>query len=273
MVLVLPQLIDGPWGRPRIAVLEIHGAIGAQVRAPEMVRTLKSLREDRRVQGVLLDVDSPGGSAPVSDAIFRAVRRLAAKKPVVAYTGSAALSGGYLISCGARKIIALPPALVGSIGVIFSRPVVEELMQKVGVRMVVTHEGRLKGMFQPWKEPTPEETEKVRALTEEYYEWFVSTVATARNLDVARVREIATGEMYSASKGRDLGLVDELGDFEQATDMLREMAGAPEPAARLQYVRPRRPLLERMMSRAGTSMAEAVVTAIETRMTSRIDLR
>jgi protease IV len=271
-MLVLPQIIDLPWQKPRIAVLEVNGAIGAQVRGPEMVRTIKALREDARVQAVVVEIDSPGGSASVSDAIFRALQKLSAKKPTVAFIGNAGLSGGYLIACGTQKIVALPTALVGSIGVIFTRPVVEELMQKVGVRMVTTHEGKLKAMFQPWKEPTPEEQAKVQALTEEYYEWFVNSVATSRNLPVEKVREIATGEMYSAAKGKDIGLVDELGDFERATDLAKELAKmAEEP--RLQWVRPRRPLIERLMARTSASMAQALLDAAEASVSPRIDFR
>src|SRR6266545_8308263 len=139
-----PQL---PWNAPRIAILEISGAIGAQVRGPEMVRAIKALTEDRRVRAVVVEIDSPGGSAPVSDAIHRALRHLSTRKPTIAFVMSAGLSGGYLIACAATKIVALPTSLIGSIGVIFMRPVVQELMEKVGVRMVMTHEGRLKGMF------------------------------------------------------------------------------------------------------------------------------
>ncbi|HVP04102.1 MAG TPA: signal peptide peptidase SppA [Dehalococcoidia bacterium] len=271
-MLVLQSLIDMPWARPRIAVLEIGGAIGAQVRGPEMVRAIKGLREDPRVQAVVVEIDSPGGSAAVSDMIHRALVRLGKKKPVVAFTGTAALSGGYLIACSAQKIVALPTSLVGSIGVIFTRPVVQELMQKLGVRMVVTHEGKLKAMFQPWREPTPEETAKVQALTEEYYDWFVNTVATSRNLSVPAVKELATGEMYSASKGKDAGLVDELGDFERATELAKELANLVE-TPRLQWVRPRRPLLERVLARGGTAMAKAVLAEAETRILPRIDFR
>src|SRR3990170_2511704 len=196
-------LKDMPWQRPRIAVLEISGAIGVQVRGPEMVRTIKALTEDGRVRGVVIEIDSPGGSAPVSDAIFRALRKLSARKPTVAFVMSGALSGGYLIACAATKIVALPTSLVGSIGVIFMRPVVQELMEKVGVKMVMTHEGRLKGMFQPWREPTPEEQEKMQALTEEYYSWFIDAVATARRLEPEAVREYATGEVFPAAKARE----------------------------------------------------------------------
>jgi protease-4 len=271
-MLVVPQIIELPWQKPRIAVLEISGAIGAQVRGPEMTRTIKSLREDARVQAVVIEIDSPGGSASVSDAIFRGLRKLSAKKPTVAFIGNAGLSGGYLAACGAQKIVALPTALVGSIGVIFTRPVVEELMQKVGVRMVTTHEGKLKAMFQPWKEPTPEEQAKVQALTEEYYDWFVNSVATSRNLPAEKVREIATGEMYSAAKGKDLGLVDELGDFERATELAKELAKLAE-TPRLQWIRPRRPLIERLMTRTSASMAQAVLNAVDSSISPRIDFR
>ena len=187
---MLPLPVEPPWTRPRIAVLEIAGTIGMTVRGPEMVRTINALAENARVRAVVVEVDSPGGSAPVSDAIHRSLRKLSARKPTISFVLAAGLSGGYLIACGASKIIALPTSLVGSIGVIFVRPVVQELMEKVGVKMVMTHEGRLKGMFQPWREPTPEEQEKVQALTEEYYRWFIDAVATARRLDPGMVGRV-----------------------------------------------------------------------------------
>lgn len=271
-MLVMQSLFDMPWTKPKIAVLEISGAIGPQVRGPEMVRMIKHLREDPRVAAVVVEVDSPGGSAAVSDQIYRALQRLGKQKPVVAFTGTAALSGGYLIACAAQKIVSLPTALVGSIGVIFTRPVVEELMQKLGVKMVVTHEGKLKAMFQPWREPTPEETAKVQALTEEYYDWFVNAVASSRNMTAAAVREIATGEMFSAAKAQEAGLVDELGDFERATELAKELAQVPE-TPRLQFVRPRRPLLERVLARGGASMMSAALAEFESRITPRIDFR
>ncbi len=263
-------LKDMPWKQPRIAVLEISGPIGVQVRGPEMVRTIKGLTEDTRVRAVVVEIDSPGGSAPVSDAIFRALRKLSARKPTVAFVMSGALSGGYLIACAATKIVALPTSLVGSIGVIFMRPVVQELMEKVGVKMVMTHEGRLKGMFQPWREPTPEEQQKVQALTEEYYEWFVNAVATARGLSPEVVKQYATGEMFSAANARQLGLIDELGDFQDALDLASELSKTPP---RLQYVRIRRPLLERLLARSSTAIARALLAEAETRVHPRIDFR
>jgi len=267
---LLPRQLEPPWRAPRIAVLEISGAIGTQVRGPEMVRFIKALADDARIRAVVIEIDSPGGSAPVSDAIHRSLKRLSTRKPTVAVVMSAGLSGGYLIACAASKIVALPTALIGSIGVIFMRPVVQELMEKVGVRMVMTHEGRLKGMFQPWREPTGEEQEKVEALTHQYYDWFVDAVAQARGLDRDIVKEYATGEVFTASQAKDMGLIDELGDLETALDMASEMGKAPR---RLQYVRPRRPLLERVLARGSASVAAAVLAQIEDRLYPRIDFR
>jgi protease-4 len=270
MTALIPDRSQLPWRAPRIAVLEITGAIGAQVRGPEMVRAIRALAEDRRVRAVVVEIDSPGGSAPVSDAIHRALRHLARRKPVVAYIMSAGLSGGYLIACAAHKVVALPTSLVGSIGVIFMRPVVQELMEKVGVRMVMTHEGHLKGMFQPWREPTEEEQKKIEALTDQYYGWFVDAVAEARHLDRDTVKSYATGEVFTATDGKERNLIDELGDLETAIDMASEMGKAPR---RLHYVRPRRPLLERLMARGASSIADAAIARLEDRLYPRIDFR
>ena len=266
----LPRLIEFPWSAPRIAVLEISGTIGMQVRGPEMVRTIRNLVEDQRIRAVVVEIDSPGGSAPVSDAIQRSLRRLSARKPTVAFVMNAALSGGYLIACGAQRIVALPTALVGSIGVIFMRPVVQELMEKVGVKMVVTHEGRLKAMFQPWREPTPEEQAKVVELTGEYYEWFVGAVAKARGLEPEVVRQYATGEVFTATRAKEMGLIDELGDMETALDTASELGRVPR---RLQFVRPKRPLLERVLSRGGAALAGGLLAEAEARLRPRVELR
>ena len=267
----MPRPLELPWRAPRIAILEISGAIGTQVRGPETVRAIKALGDDARVRAVVVEIDSPGGSAPVSDAIHRSLSKLSKRKPTVAFVMTAGLSGGYLIACAASKIVALPTSLIGSIGVIFMRPVVQELMEKVGVKMVMTHEGHLKGMFQPWREPTEEEQRKIEALTHQYYSWFVDAVARARGLDSDTVRGYATGEVFTATDAKERGLVDELGDLETALDIASEMGKAPR---RLTYVRPRRPLLERLMARGGGgSLAKDLIGELEERLYPRIEFR
>ena len=270
MEFILPRGFVPPWKMPRIAVLEITGTIGAQVRGPAMVRTIRALRKDPRIRAAVVDIDSGGGSAPVSDVIYSELRRLSEQKPTVAFVMSSALSGGYLIASACRKIVAVPTSLVGSIGVIMTRPVVQELMEKVGVKMVMTHRGDLKAMFQPWREPTKAEQQRVDALTDEYYDWFVDAVATARDLDPKKVREYATGEMFTGAKAQEMGLIDEVGDFETAVDMACEMSRTPR---RLQYVRARRSLIDRLMARGGASMAQAILAEADARLQPRVDFR
>lgn len=267
---LLPRRMIPPWKAPRIAVLEITGQVGVQVRGPEMVRTIRWLTEDPRIRGAVIEIESPGGSAPVSDAIFQELRRFSSRKPTVAFVMSGALSGGYLIASAARKIVAVPTSLVGSIGVIMTRPVVAELMEKLGVKMELTHRGDMKAMFQPWREPSDAERTRIGELTDEYYEWFVNAVAEARNMDPAVVREHATGDVFTGTKAKEIGLIDDLGDLDTALDMVCEMSRTPR---RVQYVRPRRPLLERLLARASGSVAEAVFAEAEARMQPRIDYR
>ncbi len=110
----------------------------------------------------------------------------------------------------------------------------------------------------------------MKELTTEYYDWFVNSVAEARGLDPAKVREYATGEVFSGAKAQEIGLIDELGDFDAAVKKARSLADLPQKP-RLQFVRPRRPLLERLMSRGVT--ARSIAAEIEERILPRIEFR
>ncbi len=110
----------------------------------------------------------------------------------------------------------------------------------------------------------------MQALTGEFYEWLVNEVATSRRLEPKVVREYATGEMFTATRAKEMGLIDELGDWDTALDMASEMGRTPR---RLQYVRPRRPLLERLLARGGASVAGAVAAELESRLSPRVEFR
>jgi len=259
-----------PWPRERIAVVEIHGPIMSATRIVEQVRLLQAAAADRRVRAMVVDVDSPGGSAALSEHLYRAIARADQQKPVLAHVRNVALSGGYLVSCAARKVVALPTALVGSIGVIIARPVLRQLLDKLGVKMFVTRVGKYKDMMQPWREPTQEEEEKLAGLGDEYYEWFICRVAEARKLSPERVREYATGEFFTAAKGQELGLIDELGDMDTALDMASEMGKVPRQIA---YLRPRRGLLERLLAPVGAALADRIIAEVEARLATRVEFR
>lgn len=234
--------------RAGVAVVEIHGVIGQRVRAPVYERLFDAVARSRRYRALLLDIDSPGGSASGSELLYHSIKKVAERKPVVAYVRGVGASGGYYLCCAASRVIALPTALVGSIGVIYLRPILEQLLGKVGVEFSVFKGGRLKDMGGFWRSPTPEEGEKFQGLINEIYDNFVSVVAQGRSLEEAQVRELATGEVVTARRGKELGLVDEMGDFDQALEVAARLAGA-RPRPRPLWVRPRRPLGQRLLSR------------------------
>ncbi len=259
-----------PWLVPRIGVVELFGVMGTTIRGPDYGRMLSTLRDDTRVKAVVVDIDSPGGSAAAAEQIHLDIAKVAAKKPVIAFIRGSGLSGGYLAGCAATKVVAIPTAIVGSIGVISIRPVISELLQRLGVKVFVTKAGTFKDMFQPFREPTDEEQKKLQALMDEYYDWFVDTVARTRHLQPKKVRSLATGEVFTARKAKELGLVDELGDLDTAIDMATELGRVPR---RLAYLRPRRAILERLVGRVASGLVEEIAAEAERRLFSRIEFR
>lgn len=265
------MLVLGGLGRSgRIAVVEVFGALGSTVRTTEFVRTFRALEENSRVRAVVLDVDSPGGSAPAADYLHRSLAKLSAKKPVVAFIRGTGASGAYLLTCAATRIVAIPSAIVGSIGVISIRPLVYDMLRRWGIRVSVTKSGRLKDMWSFFREPTTEEREKEQALLDEFYERFVSTVAESRKMPPEKVRSVATGEVFSASKAQEMGLIDEVGDLDTAIELAMELGQVPR---RITYVRPRRGLRERLLSQFGAVLIEELSAAVERGMRGRIDYR
>ncbi len=235
-------------GRSGVAVMEITGVIGGGARVPAYSRILEALRRDRRYRAVLVEIDSPGGTAAGSEALYHSLSRVAREKPVVAYIRGTGASGAYYISCAAHKIVALPSAMVGSIGVIYLRPVLEQLFQKLGVSFSVYKSGLFKDMSGFWRSPTDEEGAKFAQLIDEVYGNFVQAVASGRRMEEEKVREYATGEVFTGRGAKERGLVDELGDFDTALDMATELG---RTRRRPIWIRPRRPLLERLVGRVG----------------------
>ena len=267
--------------RPGIAVIEMHGTIGTAIREPEYTRLFERVRENRKVGALVVDIDSPGGSATASDILYENLRRVAQRKPVVAYVRGMGASGGYYIACGASQIMASRAALVGSIGVIYLRPILQQLFGKMGVEFSVFKGGRLKDMSGFWRMPTDEESEKFQGLISQMYDLFVSVVSENRNLTDEQTRELATGELYTAAQARELGLIDRTGgadgegDQAQGDDLQRpgvqDRTGGFDDAIaeamrlsgarrRIRHYRPKRAFMARlgMPGRAGGSYLSAL---------------
>jgi protease IV len=263
---IMRRILRAQPRRGRIAILRLHGPITGGARTADWIEGAKRLRESPRVPAVVLDVDSPGGSAPASNMLFMALRRLAAEKPLVAYVGGIGASGSYLAALAARRLVASPDSLVGSVGVISAQPRLAELLDRLGIRVAETKAGHLKGLGAPWREETPEERAKERELVDAYYDSFVTRLAEARRLSLERARELATGEVWPGSQALSLGLVDETGDLERAVEIAAEMAGVPPHAS---PVRVRRPVLARLMDRFASRVAGQLIDAVEAALWGR----
>lgn len=251
----------------RIAIVRVYGPIGGGARTADFVELVRRLRESRRVPAVVLDIDSPGGSATGSDDMFLALERLAARKPLIAAIRGSGASGSYLAAMAAHRIVAQPHAVVGSIGVISAGPRLSRLLERVGISVSENRAGRLKGMGAPWRDETDEERAKEQALVDAFYDAFVSRVATGRGLPEPTVRELATGEVWLGEHAVSLGLVDEVGDLERAVELAAEAAGVP---ARSAPVRLHRSLFGRLAGRFAVTLADSVADEIEARLETRL---
>lgn len=245
---------------PALVVVDLQGVIGQAIRPLETARLFMKLREDRGVHGVLLNIDSPGGSAGGSEMITRAAQRLREVKPVVAFVGTIGASGGYMLASAAEHIIAQPSALLGSIGVIAYRPLVYDALSRLGVRMDVAKSGRLKDMLSPFREPTSEEKAKEQELLDDMYNIFVEGVAQARHLTSEDARSLATGEVYTAGQALKHRLVDGLGDLDDAIDWLAARTGE---SRRVRTVRPKRSLRELLLARNTMAMGGPLGVAVQ----------
>jgi protease-4 len=250
-----------------VAVVRLHGPIIGGQRMADLIDLVRRLRESTRVPAVILDVDSPGGSATASDDLFLALQRLAAAKPLVAAIRGTGTSGAYLAALAAPTVVAQPHAIVGSIGVISAGPRLARLLDRLGVAVSETKAGRLKGMGAPWRDETDEERGQEQALVDAIYEGFVERVATARHLTVERARALATGEVWLGEQARELGLVDEIGDLERAVELAATAAGVP---ARSAVATARRRLLDRLVDRFAVSLGNRLADEIEARLRSEI---
>jgi len=221
----------------KVAVISLSGPIqyesygflfGGNVITPGSVRTeLERAKNDVNVKAVVLQVNSPGGSVAASQEIVNELKLL--KKPIVVSMSDLAASGGYYISAGADKIVALPGTLTGSIGVISEIPNLEGLFDKLGIDMQIFISGKHKDMYAGFRELTPEETVIMQGMTDQLYNQFIQVVARGRNMSEGKVRELATGQLYTGVQAKELGLVDELGGLQTAIDLAASLAGISQP--------------------------------------------
>ncbi|MDB9823246.1 signal peptide peptidase SppA [Deltaproteobacteria bacterium] len=206
----------------KIGVIHIEGTISD----PEPVLSqLAEFKNDKGIKAIILRIDSPGGGVGASQEIYREVQKTKEIKKVIISLGGTAASGGYYIASAGDKIVANPGTITGSIGVIMEFFQVQELSKKIGVSLEVLKSGEFKDIGSPYRELTERDKDLIINLISDIQEQFVTAVAEGRNIPVEKVREIADGRIISGAMAEKLGLVDQLGNFQDAVDLTKKMAG------------------------------------------------
>jgi len=217
-----------------IGVVRVHGPIASSRGLPlravafdeRIVSAIRIARASPRVRGVVVYIDSPGGSAHASDRIRHELARLAADKPVVACLGDVAASGGYCVAVAAHQIVAHPTTITGSIGVVAARLALEPLLERIGIVTQSLQRGARARMLDPWLPLSDDDRRVVDHEVDRIYRSFLEVVARGRSRSVADIERVAEGRVWTGLDARDRGLVDSLGGFDDALQALRARIGA-----------------------------------------------
>jgi len=207
----------------RIGIVELEGII---LDSRSMVQKLIRLRDSDGIRAVVLRIDTPGGGVAASQEIYETVKSIRdTGKPVVVSMGGVAASGGYYVACAADSILAVSGTTTGSIGVILEVPNFKGLFEKIGVKFNVIKSGTFKDTGSPYREMTSGEKKYLQQYIDDAYNQFVEVVVENRNLEKEEVLSIADGRIFTGKQAVDLGLVDSLGNYQDAIKLAARLAG------------------------------------------------
>lgn len=251
-----------------IAVLYLDGAItdetGDGIVGKEVVKTIKKIRKNDNVKALVLRVNSPGGSADASEQIWHAIENVKADSiPVVVSMGDYAASGGYYISCGADYIYAEPTTITGSIGIFGTIPSIAKLREKIGLDMDGITTNKHSGLESniPYKTMTPEETQLMQNMVERGYELFTTRCADGRGVSQEYIKSVGEGRVWLGTKAKELQLVDEIGNIDDAIAKAVELA-ALESYKLTYYPEVKDPIEELLKKLDNTTPEEQLITKI-----------
>jgi protease-4 len=262
-------------GRAEIAVVPVLGAIRARSGEPTgVVGVLRGLAERANVRAVVVRVDSPGGEVMASDLLWRAVRLLAEKKPVIASLGDTAASGGYYLAMAAREIVADPCSLTGSIGVVMARFELDELLDWLGVSLDGVQRGARAGIRHLGPHG-PDERAHLRRQVEKIYASFIAKTAQCRGRSESEIEAVARGRVWTGRRAHEIGLVDALGGLDDAIALARSRAGLASGEGVARYYTLAAKPWERLLARRPTATRAERIQAPEPELSCpiRIPLR
>lgn len=206
----------------KVALVRITGVI---LDSTSTIDELKEYSNDSSIKAIVIRIDSPGGGVAPSQEIYSEILKIKEKKKVVVSMGSIAASGGYYIAAPADRIVANAGTLTGSIGVIMEIPNVEGLMEKIGVKAQIIKSGKHKDMASLYKSMGPEEKKILQTVLDDVHDQFIRAVSDARGMSFEEIKELADGRIFTGKMAKELGLVDELGNLQDAIMLAAELTG------------------------------------------------
>jgi protease-4 len=212
---------NGTFEVANLQKIELFGPI---MDVSKILNQINKAKRSENIKGVMLVVNSPGGSVPPSVELAYAIKELKAIKPVVVYASGVIASGSYYASIWANEIIANPGSMVGSIGVIMQGVNTEELMAKIGVSTQTVKAGKYKEAGTPTRKWFDYEKEQLQSIIDDTYEMFISDVASARKLDVKNHTVYADAQVFTARQAKKVGLVDEVATISYANKRLLKLS-------------------------------------------------
>ncbi|MFO8112534.1 MAG: signal peptide peptidase SppA [Desulfosalsimonadaceae bacterium] len=238
-----------------VGIVEIRGMI---LDPKKITAQLKAFRDDDNIRAVVLRVDSPGGAVGPSQEIYMEVRRTIEIKPVIASMGAIAASGGYYVAAAADGIVANPGTITGSIGVIMELTNFEALFEKIGIYSDVVKSGEYKDIGSPFRPVSDKEEQLLQQFVDSVHRQFVSDVAAGRNMPEEEVHPLADGMIFSGEYAKNAGLVDRLGNLNDAVAWAGEKAGIKGEIVRIYPPEEKLSLVRKMLEMTASEIESMV---------------
>jgi protease-4 len=230
--------------QPKVALIKVNDTI---MDSMETVSNLAKVEKDDSIKAVVIAVDSPGGAVGSSQEIYRAIEKVREKKPVVVSMGNVAASGGYYISAPANVIYANPGTITGSIGVIIQQVDLSEVLNKIGVKVNTVKSGENKDILYPTKPLTQQQKQLLEKTVMDVYDQFLDAIVKYRPIKKEDLKNYADGRIFSGREAQKIGLVDKLGNIQDAIKEAKKLAKLPDDALVVE-IKSQKPLLQELLN-------------------------
>ena len=228
---------------PKIAVIEVKGVISGYM---DTVSNIDKAQKDSSIKAVVLLVDSPGGAVGAAQEIYTAIEKLRKTKPVVVSMGNVAASGGYYISAPANVIYANPGTITGSIGVIIQHVDASKVLDKIGIKIENIKSGQNKDILYPNHSLTPEQKRLLEATILDVYDQFLDAIVKYRPIKKEELKKYADGRIFSGKQAQKIGLVDKLGNIQDAINEAKKLSKMEGKEVQVIYIRKEKSFLQKL---------------------------